>query len=419
MKAVFGALKSFFRILFLSGKCHAANHNRQRAVALTYYTLFAIVPVAALLFGIAKGFNLDDKLRISLSSRFAHHEEIMENVYHFADTTLKNASGGVVAGVGVIALLWTVFSLAGNIENALNSAWGLSVRRNLLRRFSDYISVMLVTPIVLVIVTSADMVLHQSVQHWLAANPDTGRALTLTIGILARVIPVILTCVVFFLIYFLVPNTKVHFWPALLAAVVAGVFYTLMQDGFVILQRSIFRYNRVYGSFAVLPLFLIWLQWGWQIVLYGAEIGYVAQNLNSGLFDNENSTPASLRLQRIQQLAIAKIIYGNLEQGKGETQWDELEDRLGISAIEIDRGLDHLLDAGVISRTVTDESSSFLPAKAPEQFTVADCLATLDGFGRDQVPGELNKESDKIEEVLTAFASGSKGNALNRPIYDL
>ncbi len=419
MSKLFQLIRSFFRILILSGKCHAANHNRQRAVALTYYTLFAIVPVAALLFGIAKGFNLDDKLRVSLSSRFAQHEEIMENIYNFADTTLKQASGGVVAGVGVVALLWTVFSLAGNIENALNSAWGLSVRRNLLRRFSDYIAVMLVTPIVLVIVTSTDMLLHQSVQHWLSANPETGRALVMTLGVLARVVPILLTCVVFFLIYLLVPNTKVHFWPALLAAVVAGIFYTLMQDGFVFLQRSIFRYNRIYGSFAVLPLFLIWVQWGWQIVLYGAEIGYVAQNLNSGLFDNENSTPASLRLQRIQQLAIAKIIYSNLQQGKGETQWDELETRLGISAIEIDRGLDQLLEAGIISRTANDEDSSFLPAKSPERFTVADCLATLDGCGRDQVPGELNKESEKIEDVLTAFADSNLSAALNRPLFEL
>ena len=419
MKKVWNIIKNFWRVLFLSVKCHSANQNSQRAVALTYYTLFAVVPVAALLFGIAKGFNLDDKLRTSLNNNFSNHGEVLEKIYGFADTTLARASGGIVAGIGIVVLLWTVLSLAGNIEKALNSAWGLACRRNILRRFSDYLTVMLLTPIVLVIVTSTDMVISRSL-HYIAAS-DQGLDVMLMTGfsIAGKLFSVILTGVVFFLIYYLAPNTKVRFKPALMAAVVAAIFYTGLQDGFVLLQKTIFRYNRVYGGFAVLPLFLVWLQFAWQIVLYGAEISYVAQNLKTGLFDDSNSTPASMRLQRVQQLTIAKIIYGNLDINKGATSWQELEDRMGISAVEIDRGLDVLLDAGIISRVEEENGGSFLPALSPEKLTVAGCVARLASFGRNNVPPELRNESCRIENALEVFETVSDENAVNHPLCKL
>lgn len=414
-----GAIKSFFRILLISAKCHAANQNRHRAVALTYYTLFAIVPVTALLFGIAKGFDLDEKLRMSLNTNFAQHGEILEKIHGFADTTLKQASGGIVAGIGVVALLWTVLSLAGNIEKALNAVWGLAARRNMLRRFSDYLTVTLLTPIVLVIVTSTDVLVKKGFQCIQTAHPGMDKILMLLFSGLAWVLPLILTSIIFFLIYYLAPNTRVRFKSALLAAIVAGIFYTLMQNGFVLLQKTIFRYNRIYGSFAVLPLFLIWIQWAWQIVLYGAEIGYVAQNLNTGLFDSENSTPASLRLQRIQQLAIARIIYKNLENGTGSTPWQELENRLHISAVEIDRGLDRLLEAGVIVRTADDEETRFVPAMPPDKMSIAECLATLNNYGRNNIPEEMLPESGELEKVLDTFELQCGKSEINQSLCDL
>ena len=414
-----GAIKSFFRILLISAKCHVANHNRHRAVALTYYTLFAIVPVTALLFGIAKGFDLDEKLRTSLNTNFSQHGEILEKIQGFADTTLKQASGGIVAGIGVVALLWTVLSLAGNIEKALNAVWGLAARRNMLRRFSDYLTVTLLTPIVLVIVTSTDVLVKKGFQYFQSAYPGIDHVFMVIFTVLVTILPFVLTALIFFLIYYLAPNTRVRFKSALLAAVVAGVFYTLMQNGFVVLQKTIFRYNRIYGSFAVLPLFLIWIQWAWQIVLYGAEIGYVAQNLNTGLFDSENSTPASLRLQRIQQLAIARIIYKNLEEGKGSTAWQELEKRLHISAVEIDRGLDRLLEAGIIVRAADEDETRFVPALAPDKMSIVECLAILNNYGRNNVPEEMTIESAELEKVMNSCADECAKSEINRKLCDL
>ena len=125
MKAYFDRLR---RILWFSAKRYAADNHSQRAVALTYYTVFAIVPMAALLFGIAKGFSLDERLRAELSRQLYQHQEVLAWVCKFADTTLKQAQGGIVAGIGVIALIWTVLRLASNVDKAFNDVWVYLIR---------------------------------------------------------------------------------------------------------------------------------------------------------------------------------------------------------------------------------------------------------------------------------------------------
>ena len=125
------------RVFLISILRYGKDRNSDRAVTLTYYTLFAIVPVAAMLFGVAKGFDLEIKLREVLTQKFSQHEDLLQWIYQFADTTLKQASGGIVAGIGIIALLWTVTWLAASIEGAFNAVWELPARRNILRKVSD------------------------------------------------------------------------------------------------------------------------------------------------------------------------------------------------------------------------------------------------------------------------------------------
>ena len=136
-------LRSCGRVIALSGKRYISDQLGHRAVVLTYYTLFSIVPLAALLFGIAKGFSLEEQLQSAIYSRFSNHRELLDWVYQFAETTLRQASGSIVAGVGVIALLFTVSLLITNIEKSFNAVWGLPPRKNLWRKYSDYISLVL------------------------------------------------------------------------------------------------------------------------------------------------------------------------------------------------------------------------------------------------------------------------------------
>ena len=203
------------RLIWLSGKRFAVDQHSQRAVALTYYTLFAIVPVAALCFGIAKGFSLQDRFESVLEEKLANHREVFNWITQFADTTLEQAQGGVVAGAGVIVLIWTVMWLATNIEKAFNSIWNLPPRRNLFRRLSDYLSILVVTPILLVVLSSAGPVLRKTLDEILQRLPLLHSEGVQLVAFSVEFFPVVMVCAIFTLIYFLVPNTKVRIGSAL------------------------------------------------------------------------------------------------------------------------------------------------------------------------------------------------------------
>ena len=407
------------RVIILSGKRYAADQHKQRAVALTFYTLFSIVPLAALMFGIAKGFALDEKLRVVLNEKLAQHKELLEYIYRFADTTLKQSSGGLVAGVGVIALIWTVMWLANNIEKAFNAVWGLPPRKNLLRKFSDYLAIMLLIPIVLVLLSSAGVFLHVLFDR-LAGNLNfLGGAPAYVLSLLGTVIPLLLVIVLFSLIYFVSPNTQVRLGPAIFAGVVAGIFFQVLQDGFVYLQGSIYRYNRVYGSFAALPLFLMWMQWSWQIALFGAEIGFVGQNLDTGLFDDEKGPGVSLRRHRMLQLAICSLVYRKFVAGNGATAVEELLGKVRCSPMQLSRELRTLLDAGLILRAAEGQGKEarYVPALPPESTTVSDCCRKLDMSGI--CPDETEEAVLPAQQVLETFSDADARDPANKKIFEL
>lgn len=370
------------RTFYCSARRYGSDHQSQRAVALTYYTLFAVVPVMALVFGIAKGFSLEDKLQVFLAEKFANHQDVLNWIYQFADTTLKEAQGGVVAGVGVIALIWTVIWLASNIERAFNAVWNLPTRKNMFRRFSDYLAIILVTPIILVVMSSAGVFVRSMMGHILAGMPWLGGAGFILFSVMIKLFPLLLVILLFTLIYLLVPNTKVRFGSALLSGLVAGMLYQLLQDGFIYVQSALYRYNTIYGSFAALPLFLIWLQWSWQVALFGAEIGYVHQNASSGLFDRVETGPLSLQLRREYQLALARIVYRNFDDGKGPTAFSELRAALPLPMIRLQPLVRELVEAEVFERVESSgDAVLFTPGRPTERQTVCDLFDQLDRNG--------------------------------------
>ncbi|MBR2723677.1 MAG: YihY/virulence factor BrkB family protein, partial [Lentisphaeria bacterium] len=150
---MFKKMRDFFvnagKVLYVSSRKFFKNDHTLQATALTYYTLFAVVPILALLFGIAKGFSLDDKLKSIIAERFAEQQNIVQWMYKFADTTLRNADGGIIAGIGILVLFWTVIRLATYVENSFNQIWAVRKGRNFFRKVSDYLSIIIIAPILL------------------------------------------------------------------------------------------------------------------------------------------------------------------------------------------------------------------------------------------------------------------------------
>lgn len=416
-KAQFSLFIRLARVLWISIRRYGTDRHSERAVMLTYYTLFAIVPVAALLFGIAKGFDMEIRLRTLLTERFSQHEDILQWIYQFADTTLKQASGGIVAGVGVIALLWTVTWLAASIEGSFNAVWDLPPRRNILRKVSNYIAVVLITPVILVVMSSAGVLIRNVLEKIAAKLPNPAGSVTMSIELVTMLLPVVVSIILFTIIYFASPNTKVRFRSALLAGFIAGIIFQLFQDGFIYLQKTIFNYNRIYGSFAALPLFLTWLKLSWQLVLFGAEISFVDQNIDSGRFDVDPEGKFSMARRNIFRIALAGMIYKNFSNNSGATSESELVSKFGITRVEADVELECLRLAGVIYRTdeSTIESAYFIPALDASTLTVAECLERIDNKGL----ANSNLKMANVSSVLAALNAARSSSLANVRLCDL
>ncbi len=398
---------SFGRILLLSGKRYASDQLGQRSVALTYYTLFSIVPLAALFFGVAKGFSLEEPLKDALYSRFTGHHEFLDWTYRFADTTLQRSSGSVVAGVGVIALLWTVIWLISHIEKSFNAVWGLPPRRNLWRKFSDYISLLLLTPLLLVAISTLGMILRSKLLQlgdalgagWGAHLADFG----------AGVAPVLAACILFMLIYKFVPNTKVDWYGALAAGIFTGICFQLLQNGFLFLQKSVFTYNQIYGSFAALPLFLVWLNWSWQVVLFGAELSCVWQYIDTGVFGEKEQVQLSLKLRREHQLAILRLIFSEFENGNGALAENDIAQRLKLPELVLRDEINELLELKMLCRSVVAGGGiGFLPGLPPDKCTVLDFIRKVNGSG-DNESAEFAR-FDRIFREMEDVLEKSSGN---------
>ncbi|MBE6390793.1 MAG: YihY/virulence factor BrkB family protein [Lentisphaerae bacterium] len=406
-------LSRIFEVFLISGRRYVSAAHAQRAVLLTYYTLFSIVPLAALLFGIAKGFALEKHLQEAIESRTVNHRELLQYISQFAERTLAEASGGVVAGIGVIALLWTVFWLITNIERAFNSVWDLPSGRNWWRKLSNCLSLTLFTPFLLIITGTAGMMMRR----WWGKLAETVPFLdsALLTRMLAYLTSVILICLLFAVIYRLVPNTRVYVKSAIFAGLVAGIAFVLLQDGFLLLQKKVFSYNRLYGGFAALPLFLVWMNWSWQIVLFGAEISFVSQNLDSGIFENGKEKELSMRLCREHQLAVLRRVFTHFVSGNGALSEKSLFAGLHLPETMLKQEVAELLDKKIICRTLNEQQElAFLPGVPPENFTVLDFLNAISGRGDSETP-----EFSRFDRAFAAMEDAIKRDNANTRIIDI
>ena len=401
------------RVFFFAGQRFCKNNHIQWAVALTYNTLFAIVPVAALSFGLAKGFGLDQKFEEALLSKFPAQSEVFVWIQNFADKTLAQAKGGVVAGAGVIVLVFTVMSLATHIEKAFNAIWGLESRKYFLRRCSSSLTIMILTPVLLAVLSSGGVLIRTYCGRFLSKIPFMASAGVEAAGYVLDLFPILLVCVIFMLIYLWVPNTKVKLSAAIFGGLVAGVLFQLLQDVFILMQGTIFRYNKVYGSFSVLPLFLIWLQWSWQIALFGAELTFVEQNLTSGLFDKLREEKLSPRLRRLYQLSILNFVFCRFEAGQGAVAEKEVVDYLKITPLMVQILMHELVENGQLAFTDSEneETRCYLPALPPGELRINDAVRRLNSAGEND---PLPESADAVRRV--ALQLESIDNACNNAV---
>ena len=389
---------NIIRTVILAVRGFQSENLQTKASALTYSTLLSIVPLLAVLLGIAKGFGFQGTVRQELFDYFPGHEMELNKAFEFVESYLAQAQGGVIIGVGLILLFYTVINLISSVEDTFNDIWQIQKSRPWYRKISDYLALFLVLP-VLMTASSGLSIFMSTLQ-----NLFLGQYLffTLLMELFLHIAPYIITTLAFTGLYVSLPNTKVRLVNGLVAGFIAGCAFQLFQFIYISGQIWVSKYNAIYGSFAALPLLLLWLQLSWLICLFGAELSYASQNVKKFSFERDSKS-ISRRYKDFLTLLIASLIIKRFVKGEKPYTADELSDAYRIP-IRITTQILYLLTELNIIIEVNygndDRVAYYQPAIDVNKITVSYLLTRMDEYGSENFKIDTSKLFSKEWKAL-------------------
>jgi membrane protein len=407
------------RIVLLAVRRFNLDKCELRASALTFYSLLSIVPVVALAFAVAKGFGVEKVLGEQLMAKMQGQEEVAERIIGFAQSFLENTKGGAIAGVGIVLLFWTVIKVLGNVEKSFNDIWGVKTSRAMGRKFADYLSIMMICPVLLIIASSVTVLLTTQVSAMLERLSFLGYLADALIWLL-KIVPYAVIWLVFTFVYVFMPNTKVELKAALWGGILAGTIYQLVQLAYITFQIGVSNYGAIYGSFAALPLFLVWLQLSWLIVLLGAEISFAHQNVGTYEFE-QDCLGVSHSFRRMIALMISSLCVKHFLKAEKPLTAEDLSRELEVPIRLVRSVLAELTEAGLLCEVRADhrENIAYQPACDIHRLTVAGVVDRLDQQGIATVPVAESTSTDKLHETLQRFREMIEQSSANLRLQDL
>lgn len=367
-----------------------------RASALTYFTLLAIVPIFALCFGIAKGFGLEAFLSKWIQNDLSWAGDALPIILNFTESLLANTKGGIIVGIGIFFLLYSVIQMLGHIENALNDIRHIAKQRTWVRKFTDYLSIMILAPIFLIVSSSAMFY----IMHTL--NRVTGEVGIHGTGrFFFSCIPYLMSIILFASLYIIVPNTRVKLKPVIIASIITGVSFQLWQYFYVGFQIGVTRYNAIYGSFAALPLLLIYLYYMWIIFLLGANIAYAIENLKRIEIERSMVT-LSIRKIKIAYTFLIFSIVKNFEYNEPPPQVLSLAKTISLPERVVAQFLQDFIVAGLVLevKSDTNDKPGYVPAFDINRMTLGMLLDTIENKINDS---DAIHETELIEPIAQLY----------------
>ena len=326
-----------------------------RSSALTYNSLLSIIPLLAVLFAIAKGFGFQNIVQSEIFRYLGGQKDIMTNALSFIDQSLEYAKTGVFVGIGVVLLFYTVVNLLSAIEKNFNEIWRVKKGRSLYRMFTDYFALFLITPIFLIVNAGLSLFMH--------SVSNSNNMIEFVTNPILEITPYLIIIFLFTFLFIYIPNTKVKFAAALFGGVFSGIFFQIFQYFYINGQIYISKYNSIYGSFAALPLLLLWLQMSWFICLFGVALAFSYQNVHKFSFENESKN-ISRRYKDFVLLLISTLIIKRFEKGEKPYTADELSEQYKIPTQLTNDALYILEKTGIIVEIPTNKNltSAYIPA---------------------------------------------------------
>lgn len=367
-----------------------------RAMSLVYTTLLALVPLLAVSFSVLKAFGVHNQLEPVLLNFLAPLGEKGIELGVSIVSFVENIKVGVLGSLGLAMLLYTVVSMVQKVEDAFNYIWHIDRPRQLVRRFSDYMSVILIGPVLVfsALGLTAAVMGTGLVQDIVAVEP-----IGYLVAIGGRLLPYVLVCAAFVFVYVFIPNTKVHFDAALVAGILAGVLWETCGWAFASFVVSSTQYTAIYSGFAIVIVFMIWLYVSWLILLVGAQIAYYHQHpelLRIQPGEGRLSNQARERLAVMLMLMIGYNYYYN----RGWWTMERLAQELAVPPFALQRVLGTLEKGGFIGQS-GDDPPSYFPARDIETIQLRSLLHTVRHADDDSYEGlDSRPEGDLVDAVM-------------------
>lgn len=388
-----------------------------RASSLTFYSIFIIVPVVALALGIARSFDLEMYVEQQLHAALEGQEEVLHWVLTIVDSFLQqlHLHGGTLAATGLALLLSSLFMLLVNMERSFNEIWQVEKGRVWYRKLSDFLAIIIIAPALFVIACAATVFLNTVVEDLeiFLISPVMLFAVNLT--------PFLLIWIALTLLYVVMPNTHVKLSSALFAAVIAGTILQLIQWGYITLQIGATTYSTMYGSFAAIPLMLLWMQISWFVVLFGAELSFANQHIDAYRLKNElrNISPFH---KKIFILYILQLLVKRYEKGYNPLTAEEVAQKLQIPYILARNVLNELDKAGLVKKVETKQKKKdvvYQPNTDIQTLSIKTVLERLEHLGAHLVITEPSPKFRALEKTLKEFYNLMEKSDKNILLKDL
>lgn len=270
-------LVRYIKVFMLTIKTFSGEKIGFQAVALSFFSTMSVVPFVAVIFAVTGGLGLADKLVELLYTYFNNSQETINTVLGFAQNIINTAESSAMGLVSALLFVWLVIWLMLSVERVFNNVWKVRKSRNLFKRLSITISMLIISPFVVLVFFSGSVVYSHALEY-MGLNVEE---FTIFKTILSWVLFAAVAALTFSAMYKFIPNAPVKYWKALKAAVPAAVAFTVVQYMYLETQVFVTRLNAVYGAFAAVPLFMLWLNIGWFIILIGAELAYAFQHVDN------------------------------------------------------------------------------------------------------------------------------------------
>ncbi len=388
--------------------CYLAARNSMgdrvpfQANALTFITLLALVPALAISFSVAKGLGFSETLRTAIIDNefLVGQREVFEQILGY----VQNTQVGTLGAVGLVLLVAALVFTISTMEETFNRIWDVPSQRSWLRKFTDYLSVLIICPLLILGATGAwaSFASHEVVR-WVFDAPVVGgmSEYAPSLG------PWLLLLAAFVFVYLFLPNTKVPWSSALVAGVVAASLWFLVQHVYIAFQVGVARYNAIYGGFASLPLFMIWMQASWTVVLFGAELARAHHVCRRGPLPRIVTRTLTPAQRECLALTIMFRAAKRFHQGRDPYSQGELARELDVIQREVKLVVDALEEAGLISEIGLE--GLVQPARSLDMVSVQDVLDAMRGQKSESLPDPELAGEKELRELLERAADQERG----------